>query len=163
MHREHSGTVVECLTWDRRATGSSLTCVTALVLEQDIYPSLVLVQPRKTRPCLTERLLIGHKESNQTKTNQSMQWQTKTYLCNWKVSIPGQIYHSNIWVSSGHRSRARPARHMGSLCTHTSRRHMEADRNSRNHLASRRTTYSCHSSCRGCSHRELQQNWSFLR
>ena len=31
-----------------------------------IYPSLVLVQPRKTRPCLTERLLMGHKESNQT-------------------------------------------------------------------------------------------------
>ena len=31
-----------------------------------IYPSLVLVQPRKTRPCLTERLLMGRKESNQT-------------------------------------------------------------------------------------------------
>ena len=31
-----------------------------------IYPSLVLVQPRKTRPCLTERFLMGHKESNQT-------------------------------------------------------------------------------------------------
>ena len=29
-------------------------------------PSLVLVQPRKTRPCLTERLLKGSKESNQT-------------------------------------------------------------------------------------------------
>ena len=34
-----------------------------------IYPSLVLVQPRKTRPCLTERLLMGRKESNQTKSN----------------------------------------------------------------------------------------------
>ena len=32
-----------------------------------IYPCLVLVQPRKTRPCLTERLLMGGKESNQTK------------------------------------------------------------------------------------------------
>ena len=31
-----------------------------------IYPSLLLVQPRKTRPCLTERLLMGRKESNQT-------------------------------------------------------------------------------------------------
>ena len=30
------------------------------------YPSLVLAQPRKTRLCLTERLLMGHKESNQT-------------------------------------------------------------------------------------------------
>ena len=32
-----------------------------------IYPSLVLVQPRKTCPWLTERLLMGRKESNQTK------------------------------------------------------------------------------------------------
>ena len=38
-----------------------------LVLEQDIFPSLVLVQPRKTHPCLTERLLMGREESNQTK------------------------------------------------------------------------------------------------
>ena len=30
--------------------------------------SIVLVQPRKTRPCLTERLLMGRKESNQTKS-----------------------------------------------------------------------------------------------
>ena len=35
------------------------------------YPSLVLVQPRKTCPCLTERLLMGRKESNQTKQNKS--------------------------------------------------------------------------------------------
>ena len=31
-----------------------------------MYTSLVLVQPRKTRPCITERLLMGRKESNQT-------------------------------------------------------------------------------------------------
>ena len=42
-----------------------------VVLEQDIYPSLVLVQPRKIRPCLTERLLMGHKESNQTNKHNS--------------------------------------------------------------------------------------------
>ena len=30
-----------------------------------IYPSLVLVQPRKTRSSLTERLLMGCKESKQ--------------------------------------------------------------------------------------------------
>ena len=35
-----------------------------VVLEQDIYPSLVLVQPRKDRPYVTERLLMGRKESN---------------------------------------------------------------------------------------------------
>ena len=56
--------VVECLTRDRGAAGSSLTGVTALL---SFYPSLVLVQPRKTRPCLTERLLMGRKESNQIK------------------------------------------------------------------------------------------------
>ena len=37
------------------------------VLEQDtLYPSLVLFQTRKTRPFITERLLMGRKESNQT-------------------------------------------------------------------------------------------------
>ena len=41
-------------------------CHCIVVLEQDIYPSLVLVQPRKTCPCLTERLLMGRRESNQT-------------------------------------------------------------------------------------------------
>ena len=35
--RERSGSVVECLTQDRRAAGSSLTGVTALVLEQDTF------------------------------------------------------------------------------------------------------------------------------
>ena len=43
-------------------------CHSLVVLEQDtyIYPSLVLVQPRRTCPCLTERLLMGRKESDQT-------------------------------------------------------------------------------------------------
>ena len=35
-------------------------------LSKNIYPSLVLVQPRKTRPFITERLLIRCKELNQT-------------------------------------------------------------------------------------------------
>ena len=39
-------------------------CVVSL--SKNINPSLVLVQPRKTRPFITERLLMGHKESNQT-------------------------------------------------------------------------------------------------
>ena len=55
---ERSGLVVECLTRDLRAVCWSLTGVT-------VNPSLVLAQPRKTRPCLTERLLMGRKESNQ--------------------------------------------------------------------------------------------------
>ena len=33
---------------------------------KNINPSLVLVQPRKTCSCITERLLMGCKESNQT-------------------------------------------------------------------------------------------------
>ena len=68
---ERSGSVVECLTRDRGAAGSSLTGVTALwSLSKNIDPILVLVQPRKTCPFITERLLTGRKESNQTnKTN----------------------------------------------------------------------------------------------
>ena len=51
----------ECLTRDPEAAGLSLTGFTALY----IYPSFVLVQPRKTHLCLTERLLMGRIESNQ--------------------------------------------------------------------------------------------------
>ena len=44
-------------------------CVVSL--SKNINPSLVLVQPRKTRPFITERLLMERKESNQEnkKTN----------------------------------------------------------------------------------------------
>ena len=42
-------------------------CVVSL--SKNINPSLVLVRHRKTRPFITERLLMGRKESNQT--NQS--------------------------------------------------------------------------------------------
>ena len=42
-------------------------CVVSL--SKNINPSLVLVQPRKTRPFITERLLIGRKDSNQTNKN----------------------------------------------------------------------------------------------
>ena len=38
-------------------------------LSKNINFSLVLVQPRKTRPFITERLLMGHKESNETNKN----------------------------------------------------------------------------------------------
>ena len=44
-------------------------CVVSL--SKNINPSLVLVLPRKNRPYITERLLMGRKESNQTnKTKQ---------------------------------------------------------------------------------------------
>ena len=48
-----------------RASPASLRCGP---WARHIYPSLVLVQPRKNRPYITERLLMGRKESNQTKT-----------------------------------------------------------------------------------------------
>ena len=51
----------------QRGHGLSLTGVTALCpLARHIYPSLALVQPRKICPFITERLLMGCKESNQT-------------------------------------------------------------------------------------------------
>ena len=75
---ERSCSVVECLTQDRGAEGSS---VTALCLwARHINPSLVLVQPRKTCPYITERLLMGHKESNQTNCKPSRKHQLCSYF-----------------------------------------------------------------------------------
>ena len=65
---EPSGSVVECLSRDREARGSSLPRVTALCPSaRHINHSLVLVQLRKTGPYITERLLMGCTESNQLK------------------------------------------------------------------------------------------------
>ena len=41
-------------------------------LDKNINPSLVLVQPRKIRPFITERLLMGRKESNQKKKKKTI-------------------------------------------------------------------------------------------
>ena len=68
---------VTCVNFDSRPRGRGLEphrlhCV--MVLEQDtFYTSLIMVQPRKISPCLTERLLMGSKESNQT--NKQNLWQ----------------------------------------------------------------------------------------
>ena len=43
----------------------------AVSLRKNINPSLVLVQPRKTHPLITIRLLMGRKESKQTNKNQA--------------------------------------------------------------------------------------------
>ena len=45
-------------------------CVVSL--SKNIYPSLELVQPRKTRPFITERLLMGRQESNQSNKHQKV-------------------------------------------------------------------------------------------
>ena len=52
-------------------------CVVSL--SKNINPSLVLVQPGKTRPFITEILLMGCKESNQT--NKRITKTTKYYTC----------------------------------------------------------------------------------
>ena len=57
-------TSTKCLTKDRGAAGSSPPASLHCVPEQEHTPSLVLVQPRKTHPFITERLLIGRKELN---------------------------------------------------------------------------------------------------
>ena len=75
-----------------RASPASLRCGP---WARHIYPSLVLVQPRKTRPCLTERLLMGRKESNQTKQN--------------KQEIPRYI-ESSLFLIIGHHSRHQSCR-----------------------------------------------------
>ena len=55
---------------------------------KNINPSLVLVQPRigrKTRPFITERLLMGCKEPNQTKIKQRIDFLNITIAVDWDV------------------------------------------------------------------------------
>ena len=51
-------------------------CVVSL--SKNINPSLVLVQPRKTHPFITERLLMGRKESNQTNKQDKLYFHKQT-------------------------------------------------------------------------------------
>ena len=55
--------VAQWMGWLVRASPVSLRCGS---WARHIYPSLVLVQPRRTSPFITERLLMGRKETNQT-------------------------------------------------------------------------------------------------
>ena len=56
-------------------------------LNKKINPSLVLVQPKKTRPFITERLLMGPKESNQTNTHIWEKWTHNLHLY-WSYLLP---------------------------------------------------------------------------
>ena len=71
-----------------RALPASLRCGP---WARHIYPSLVLVQSRKTRPCITERLLMGRKESNQTN-----KWSIHKTSANYISWRQGQRQHSMI-------------------------------------------------------------------
>ena len=60
-----------------------------VVLEQDIYHSLVLFQPRKTRHSITERVLMGRKESNQTNKHTVL-----LFLCSENTDNRGKIEYN---------------------------------------------------------------------
>ena len=60
-----NGRVLDSRPKDRGFQPHLRHCIVSL--SKNINHSLVLVQPRKTRPFITEIMLMGHKESNQTK------------------------------------------------------------------------------------------------
>ena len=72
-------------------------CVVSL--STNIKPSLVLVQPRKTRPFITERLLMGCEESNQTNKTFTINfwdgWCEKT-MPNNEINMHLFLKHSDV-------------------------------------------------------------------
>ena len=69
IHQSEGAQWLSCRVLDLRPKGRGLEphwrhCVVSL--SKNINPCLVLVQPRKTRPFITEKLWMGRKESNQT-------------------------------------------------------------------------------------------------
>ena len=92
--RERSGSVVECLTRDRRAAGSSLTGVTVLWSLSKTHLSQLSTGSTQEDPSrITERLLSGRKESNQTKN--------KTYY-SFLFELMLHVPVNNFSVMSGH-------------------------------------------------------------
>ena len=65
IFRMLSGLVVEYLTRDRGRGFEPQRRHCVVSLSKTYNPSLVLVQSRKTRPYITERLLMGRQELNQ--------------------------------------------------------------------------------------------------
>ena len=63
-HWEGSGRMLDSRPRGHRFEPHQRHCL--VYLSKNINPSLVLARPRKTRPYITERLLMGRKESNQT-------------------------------------------------------------------------------------------------
>ena len=75
-------------------------------LSKNINHSLVLVQPKKTRPNITERLLMGRKESNQICENRKvfLKHPLKNKICferGLKVTLR-LIKWLNVTVSEGY-------------------------------------------------------------
>ena len=71
-------------------------CVVSL--SKNINPSLVLVQPRNTRPFITERLLMGRKESNKKKWSSHL---NHVYICSAQSE---NRYDSGIVPAQGENS-----------------------------------------------------------
>ena len=80
---------------DSRPRGSGFQphwrhCVVSL--SKNINFSLVLVQPRKTRPFITKRLLMGRKQSNQIKQKQiNTKIETYVIIANLKSETMGKL------------------------------------------------------------------------
>ena len=84
--REHSGSVLGSRTKGRGFEPHQRHCVVSL--SKNINPSLVLVQPRKIRPFITERLLMGRKESNQTNKSLSKNFIPSLVLVKPRITCP---------------------------------------------------------------------------
>ena len=60
-------------------------------LSKNINPSLVLVQPRKTRPFITERLLTGCKESNIKKIQAINSYFASDNFCSLTITFANSL------------------------------------------------------------------------
>ena len=78
VKRERSSRVLDSRPKGRGFEPHRRHCVVSL--SKNINLSLVLVQPRKACPFITERLLMGRKESNQTNKNMSVKLLTEHHL-----------------------------------------------------------------------------------
>ena len=91
-------------------------CVVSL--SKNINPILVLVQPRKIRPFITERLLMGRKEANQTNKSTKIGNTMTTRAKNKNIfECHQQIHDLHMYKDSDERFRAL-------LLAHLSRRLM---------------------------------------
>ena len=74
---------------DSRSRGRRLGATALCPWARHINPSLVMGQPRKTCPYITERLLMGRKESNPTKAQSSLHictvWSAPMFFTIFKI------------------------------------------------------------------------------
>ena len=92
-----SGRVLDWRLKGRRFKPHRRHCIVYL-MSKNINSILVLVQPRKTRPFISERLLMGRKELDQTNKNQSdneLIWDllplTPAYCLTWSIINDSQV------------------------------------------------------------------------